>query len=113
MSELEAWVIFEQLLEAIKQTHKYNIIHRDIKPENILFNNGKIKLSDFGFCKKLKEHSDMADSMVGSPMYMAPECLTGNLYNTKADIYSLGILLYEMIFGYYPYDGQTIPDLIK
>ena len=113
LSELEAFVIFEQLLEAIKQTYSYNIIHRDVKPENILFNNGVIKLSDFGFCKRLKEENSMADSMVGSPMYMAPECLIGNPYNTKADIYSLGIVLYEMLFGFYPYDGQNIPDLIK
>ena len=55
----------------------------------------------------------MADSMVGSPMYMSPECLTGKFYNTKADIYSLGVVLYEMIFGFYPYEGSTIPELIK
>ena len=89
-----------------------NIIHRDIKPENILFHDGRIKVSDFGFCKKLKEINDMAESMVGSPMYMAPECLVGDNYNTKADIYSLGVVLYEMLFGFYPYEGSDIPDLI-
>jgi len=47
----------------------------------------------------------MAESLVGSPMYMAPECLTGKPYNTKADIYSLGVVLFEMILGYYPYEG--------
>lgn len=47
----------------------------------------------------------MADSMVGSPMYMAPECLTGKPYDTRADIYSLGVVLYEMIFGFFPYEG--------
>ena len=46
-------------------------------------------------------------------MYMAPECLKGDPYDTRADIYSLGIVLYEMIFGFYPYEGQNIPDLIK
>ena len=55
----------------------------------------------------------MAESLVGSPMYMSPECLMGNPYNTKADIYSLGVLLFEMILGFYPYEGSNIPDLIK
>jgi len=80
-----------------------SIIHRDLKPENILFHDGKIKITDFGFCKKLKRQNDMAESLVGSPMYMAPECLMGERYNTTADIYSLGVILYEMLFGCYPY----------
>lgn len=90
-----------------------NIIHRDIKPENILFHNGKLKITDFGFCKKLKEDGEMAESMVGSPMYMAPECLTGDKYDISADVYSLGVVLYEMLFGFYPFQGSNIPELIK
>jgi len=90
-----------------------NIIHRDLKPENILFHNGRIKITDFGFCKKLKGTEDMADSMVGSPMYMAPECLMGEPYNTSADIYSLGVILYEMLYGFYPFQGSNIPELIR
>jgi len=90
-----------------------NIIHRDLKPENILFHDGKIKITDFGFCKKLKGKGDMADSMVGSPMYMAPECLIGDKYDTSADIYSLGVILYEMLFDFYPFQGANIPELIR
>jgi len=78
-------------------------MHRDLKPENVLFNNGKVKLGDFGFCKGLKPGEHMAKTMLGSPIYMAPEVLRGENYTTKADIWSLGVVLYEMLFGVCPY----------
>lgn len=55
----------------------------------------------------------MTQTMVGSPIYMAPEILKGNLYGTKSDIWSLGIVLYEMLFGYCPYEEQTITKLLN
>lgn len=56
---------------------KENILHRDLKPTNILFHEGIIKLADFGFCKELSRDTDMTQTMVGSPIYMAPEILKG------------------------------------
>lgn len=70
LSEKEALIIFRQLLEAFKELNKNNIMHRDLKPDNIFFSGGKVKLGDFGFCKMLEVN--MAQTMLGSPIYMAP-----------------------------------------
>lgn len=87
-------------------------MHRDIKPENIFFSNGKVKLGDFGFCKGLEAGEYMAKTMLGSPIYMAPEVLKGERYTIKADIWSLGVVLYEMLFGVCPYRSNSIAMLI-
>lgn len=113
LSEKKALTVFRQLLEAFKVLNRFNIMHRDIKPENIFFNNGKVKLGDFGFCKGLKPGQHMAKTMLGSPIYMAPEVLKGQNYTTKADIWSLGVVLYEMLFGVCPYQSKSIAMLIS
>ena len=112
-TEKRALNVFRQLLEAFKVLNRFNIMHRDLKPENILFNNGKVKLGDFGFCKGLKPGEHMAKTMLGSPIYMAPEVLRGENYTTKADIWSLGVVLYEMLFGICPYESKSIAMLIS
>lgn len=94
LPEREALKIFRQLLEAFKVLNKYNIMHRDLKPDNIFFHNNNLKLGDFGFCKTLGKADDMASTMLGSPIYMAPEVLKGEAYTSKADIWSLGVVLY-------------------
>lgn len=91
------------MVEAFKVLSKNNIMHRDLKPDNILMNNGKIKLGDFGFCKPLESSTEMACTMLGSPIYMAPEVLKGETYNRKADIWSLGVVLFQMLFGKCPF----------
>ncbi len=83
-----------------------------MKPSNILFHEGVIKIADFGFCKTLHNAQEMTATMVGSPIYMAPEVLKGSTYNTKADIWSLGVVLFEMLFGFCPYEDQSIARLI-
>ena len=70
--EEKALSYFKDLLKAFQILTKSNIMHRDIKPSNILLNNGIIKLADFGFCKPLKDSRDMSQTMLGSPIYMAP-----------------------------------------
>jgi serine/threonine-protein kinase ULK/ATG1 len=87
-------------------------MHRDIKPENIFFSYGKVKLGDFGFCKGLKDGEYMAKTMLGSPIYMAPEVLKGERYTIKADIWSLGVVLFEMLFGVCPFRSNSIAMLI-
>ena len=111
LSEKEALVIFRQLLEAFKELNKNNIMHRDLKPDNIFFNEGKVKLGDFGFCKMLEVN--MAQTMLGSPIYMAPEVLKEEIYTLKADIWSLGVVLFEMLFGYCPFESSSISNLIN
>lgn len=76
-------------------------MHRDFKLANILLHNGNIKIADFGFAKLLSGE-DYATTMLGSPLNMAPEVLGGNKYNNKADIWSIGACIYEMVYGKYP-----------
>lgn len=88
-------------------------MHRDIKPDNILLHNGSIKIADFGFCKPLESKEDMVQTMLGSPIYMAPEVIKGEVYTNKADIWSLGVVLYQMLFGVCPFESKSIAKLIK
>lgn len=69
-------------------------MHRDVKPDNIFFHDGIVKLGDFGFCKSLSNDTDMTSTMLGSPIYMAPEILKGENYTSKADVWSLGVVLF-------------------
>lgn len=89
---------------AYSALYEAHILHRDLKPTNILFHNGVVKIADFGFCKEMLKEKDMAQTMVGSPIFMAPEVLKGNFYDARADIWSLGIVLFEMLYGFCPYE---------
>lgn len=113
LAESKALAVFDQILNAFSELRRLNIMHRDLKPSNILIDNGEAKLADFGFCKKLNGEYDMTKSIVGSPIYMAPELLQGRYYCTKADIWSLGVVLYEMLHGKCPYEENSIPTLLE
>lgn len=90
-----------ELFSAINHCHSQNIIHRDIKPENIMISNsGTVRLIDFGLSKASKKKN--LTTIAGTPYYMAPEVLSGN-YKEKADIWSLGVLLYTLVSGYLPF----------
>lgn len=105
---------FDQLIQAFKAIAKDNILHRDIKPSNVLLHNENIiKIADFGFCKFVTGELEMTKTMVGSPIYMAPELLRGMEYSQKADVWSLGVLLYEMLFKCCPFEEKNIPNLIN
>ena len=113
LSEAESLKYFKQIVSAFRALVKENILHRDLKPSNILINsNGDIKVADFGFCKALCSSDEMTRTMVGSPIYMAPEILKGQNYTIKADIWSMGVCLYEMLFGCCPFEGRNIAELI-
>jgi len=73
-----------------------------------LLHNGVIKIADFGFCKHLKQRSDMAKTIVGSPIYMAPEILGGKKYTSSADIWSIGVMFYELLYGYCPFEERSM-----
>jgi serine/threonine protein kinase len=89
------------------------IIHRDIKPENVFLKVERAVLGDFGFCKLLSSNTELTSGAFGSPMYMAPEVIQGKSYGLASDLYSLGILLYEMLMGNVPYNATNIDDLLK
>ena len=112
LGEKQSLLYFRQLTNAFKILAENNIMHRDIKPENILIHNGTLKVADFGFCKPLEHQDGMAKTMLGSPIYMAPEVLKGEAYTMKADVWSLGVVLYRMIFGFCPFESNNIAKLI-
>lgn len=98
-----------ELCDALVRSHHLNIIHRDLKPENILLTeDGTPKLADFGVAR-LSEGTRMTRSgtQVGTPYYMAPEAWEGKTLDAQADIWSLGIVLYEMLAGQVPFGGDT------
>ena len=95
-----------EILLALEDIHKNNMIYRDLKPENILFDkNGHIKLTDFGLSKILNEKK--AYTICGTPEYLAPEILSNEGYEKSVDFFSLGCLMYEMLFGKSPYKNSN------
>ena len=113
LPEKDALQIFRQVLNGFRPLVQYNIMHRDIKPSNIIFHNNIAKIGDFGFSKPLTSSFEVTETMVGSPIYMAPEILKGQSYSIKADIYSMGVMLYEVLFGRAPYEDVNIPGLLN
>ncbi|KAK6645412.1 hypothetical protein RUM43_001689 [Polyplax serrata] len=112
MSENEARRIFHQIVAAVSYCHTRNIVHRDLKAENLLLDpNMNIKLADFGFSNHFTE-GKMLSTWCGSPPYAAPELFEGREYDgPKADIWSLGVVLYVLVCGALPFDGQTLQTL--
>ena len=117
----EIYEIMNQLNNTFKIMKKNNIIHRDLKLENILIKyNDKehkkytIKLSDYGCSKRMISLSNYGNTLgVGTDFYMAPEILKGEEYNYKADLWSIGIIIYRLYFGKFPFPGEIIQALIK
>ena len=102
LSESQSFKIFIQIVNAIYFLHQNNYIHRDIKPENILlFDKNIAKLCDFGWCVEFKD--EPRNTFCGTTEYMAPEMLNEKNYGKEIDIWSLGILLYEMLHGHSPF----------
>ena len=105
LNEKTAYSYFIQILNAVFFLHLNNIIHRDIKPENILINDkGILKLCDFGWSKEID--LEKRNTFCGTVEYMAPEIIENENYDFGVDIWSLGILLYEMIIGHSPFHDK-------
>jgi len=114
----EKWCQFYfcQLTNGLKYLAKHNILHRDIKPRNILLTNNKkvLKIADFGFAKQTKKEINMYQTICGSPLYMAPELMGNDEYNNQTDLWSIGMILYEMLYGFHPYEScKSIRQLIN
>jgi serine/threonine protein kinase len=113
----EALLFLEQILEALEAAWEKQVIHRDIKPSNILIDRRfRVRVADFGLAKAIEPLVDSGltatGQILGSPAYVAPEQLLGKPIDFRSDIYSLGILFYEMLTGERPFDGPTPVEVI-
>lgn len=101
--------IMDQILSGMDYAHAQGIIHRDLKPHNILIDHdGHVKITDFGIAVALSENSiTQTNSLLGSVHYLSPEQARGHIATKQSDIYALGILLYEMLIGKVPFDGES------
>ena len=107
--------IVRQAAEALDYAHVQGIVHRDIKPSNILLDlAGRVKVADFGIAKMAGQSTEltMAGSVMGSPQYLSPEQIRGEDLDGRSDIFSLGVVLYEMLSGKRPFEGDTITTLV-
>ena len=103
---------FLGLARAVGYLHDHGIVHRDLKPANIFVENGLLKVGDYGLCKSISASQRTAQTqIVGTVHYMAPEISTGN-YNKQIDIYACGIMLYEMLTGHVPFDGESAGEIL-
>ncbi|MEJ5170044.1 MAG: serine/threonine-protein kinase [Fimbriimonadales bacterium] len=106
----EACRIAEAVLDALHYAHERGVIHRDVKPENIqLLPDGRVKLTDFGIARLTFEPNITMDGQVfGTPSYMSPEQVVGRDLDLKTDLFSLGVVLYEMLAGQKPFQGDSV-----
>lgn len=99
--------VLEQLLEALDYSHGRGVVHRDMKPGNVLVSDmGVAKISDFGIARVELSHLTQAGEVLGTPYYMAPEQYEGRDIDERTDIYAAGVIVYEVLCGRRPYDGQ-------
>lgn len=108
LKEADAIVVFQQLISGCKYLYDRGVYHRDLKLANVLINSeGIAKIADFGFCKMIEEHQvkdiPKQQSSVGTPLYMAPQILANMKYSIACDVWSLGVMFYEVLSGYLPW----------
>ncbi|KAH7445442.1 hypothetical protein KP509_01G009400 [Ceratopteris richardii] len=110
ISEATARKYFKDIVAGIVYLHSCRIIHGDIKPENLLVSgSGQVKLCDFSVSQRFQGNNDELRRSPGTPVYTAPECITGATYHGRAaDVWALGVTLYCMLFGRYPFIGETL-----
>ena len=105
----KAVIIARQICEGLNEAHRLGVVHRDLKPQNVMIDSeGNAKIMDFGIARSVKSEGITEEGViVGTPEYMSPEQVEGNEIDGRTDIYSFGIILYEMLTGRLPFEGKT------
>ncbi len=115
-TESEARDVCKILFGALSYTHARGIVHRDLKPENLLLaykhSDLEIKIADFGFAKQAKDEHSLS-TMCGTPGYVAPEILRKEKYGTKADMWSMGVIVFILLGGYPPFYSDNTRELLR
>ncbi|MEP6831903.1 MAG: serine/threonine-protein kinase, partial [Gemmatimonas sp.] len=108
--------VIRDVAEALAYAHSHGVVHRDVKPENIFIDesNGRAMLSDFGIAHSSEFDSrlTMTGAAIGTPAYMSPEQIDGAPANARSDVYSLGLVSWEMLTGERPWEGETLYNVI-
>ncbi|KAG2553058.1 hypothetical protein PVAP13_9KG500178 [Panicum virgatum] len=116
VSETVAKHFIRQLASGLQMLRDNNVVHRDLKPQNILLvennENSLLKIADFGFAKFLQPFA-LAETLCGSPLYMAPEVMQAQKYDAKADLWSVGVILYQLVTGIPPFNGDNQIQLLR
>uniref|UniRef100_A0A0C9SA08 non-specific serine/threonine protein kinase n=1 Tax=Wollemia nobilis TaxID=56998 RepID=A0A0C9SA08_9CONI len=112
IGEATARRYFRDVVAGLMYLHSHNIVHGDIKPENLLVDsNGRVKIGDFSVSRSFEDNNDELRRSPGTPVFTAPECCLGLTYHGKAaDVWALGVTLYCMVLGRYPFIGETLQD---
>ena len=113
LKEKYAKKYMRQLTMGLKYLYEKQILHRDLKPQNILVTDeGNIVITDFGFAR-YTDNENMLNTLCGSPMYMAPEIMLKKRYNNKSDLWSVGVIFFELLYGTTPYKAKNMIDLMS
>jgi predicted Ser/Thr protein kinase len=105
--------MYDQVCGALDHAHQHGIVHRDIKPANIMIlDNGLVKVTDFGIAKMVSMGMTQAGQVLGTPNYMSPEQVKGRQVDGRSDIFSLGVILYDLLTGEMPFSGQNVTTVI-
>src|SRR6266516_1322908 len=107
--------ISRQICRGLQAAHEQGIIHRDIKPQNVLIDHkGEVKLMDFGIARmaEAKEGMTQAGLIVGTPHYMSPEQVQGKQLDPRSDVYSMGVMLYELLVGRRPFESSSLTGVL-
>ena len=102
-----------QLVSALQYLHGHRVLHRDLKAQNVMLTlDQRVKLGDFGVSRQMSTQTDLAQTVVGTPVYMAPEVMKSESYAEPADVWALGVVLYELLALRRPFEGAHIAALI-
>lgn len=115
LPEGQALDIAARVAEALAHAHRHGMVHRDVKPANVMFDSASLRvvLTDFGLARAHDAEATRSGLLLGSPAYMAPELLAGARADARSDLYAVGVLLFELLTGRLPYEGDSMGTLLR